>query len=124
MSYLNPSASDSRRNRLIVGGLSVSVTALMAVGFLLESRWGYQAPEPRVIFIDSWAAGRTRDDVFEARAREKAALETRLVASRAYIASLPPGEARTAAQAQYDRYLAAPHYARDRDLSNGRRTPT
>ena len=109
MSFLNPSVTDTRRKNLIIGGLSVLVTAIVATGFLVESRWGYLPPDPKLIFFQSWEAGRTRADALATRAAEEAELKTNLEASRAYIASLPPGEKRAAAQAQYDRYLAAPN---------------
>ena len=109
MSYLNPSVGDARRNKLVIGSLSVLVTSIIAVGFLVESRWGYSKPVERLIFVSSWDEGRTRDDALKARAQEKAQLAVKLTESRRYIASLPPGKARTEAQAQYDRYLAAPN---------------
>ena len=107
MAYLDTNSPEAKRTRWIIAGLSAGVTALVAAGFLLESRWGYLPPPTRIVYVDSWAAGRTRQDALDARDREAAALDARLGEARAYVATLPPGKARTEAQAQYDRYVAA-----------------
>lgn len=107
MAYLDNSTPEAKRTRLIIGALSLLVTGLVATGFLIESRWGYMKPDEKIIFVNSWGANRTRQDALDARATEKAALAARLAESRGYIASLPVAQ-RQAAQAQYDRYLAAP----------------
>jgi hypothetical protein len=107
MAYLDNSTPEARRMRLIVGSLSVLATGLVAVGFLVSSRWSDVPPDERIIFVNSWGMNRTRQDTLNDRAADQARLAAKLAESRAYIASLPPQD-RQAAQAQYDRYVAAP----------------
>ncbi len=104
MSFLSPAAPETRRRRLLVGGLSVLLTATVMVGFLVESRWGYSPRDVAVIYVQNWSADRTRAD---ARADNEATLtaqQARLAQSRTYIATLT-GKAREKAQAEYDRYV-------------------
>lgn len=124
MSFLNPSLAERRRTRLIVGGLSVAATALIAVGVLYQSRRAPPVPEAQIIYVDSWRGNRSRADALAARRDDAARLDQRLAASRAYIASLPPGEARAEAQAAYERYVAAAPAERDRDLTGRYRAPS
>ncbi len=105
MSFLNPSASEARRRRWIVGGGAVLMTVLVMTAFLVESRWGYLPPDDRVVYFQSWAAGRSRADALADTRRTLAAREAKLAESRAYIATLD-GKARTDAQNQYDAYVA------------------
>ncbi len=105
MSYLAPTRAEVRRNRLIVGGLALLMTVIVMTMFLLESRWGYLPPDPKLIYFQSWAAGRTRADAIAMTERTKAAREAKLAESRTYIATLT-GKARTDAQKQYDAYVA------------------
>ena len=107
MSYLNPSRADVRRHRLLVGGASVVATLVIGAAFLVGRPANYMRPDPIIIYADSWAGDRSRDDALALRAREDADLKVRLAASRAYIATLPPDK-RKLAQAEYDRFLAAP----------------
>lgn len=107
MSFLAPSVAELRRRRLLVGGGSVVATVVIAAAFFVGRPANYMRPDPVIIFVDSWAAGRSRGDALEARAQDKSELDARLAQSRAYIASLPP-EKRKLAQAEYDRYVAAP----------------
>ncbi len=108
MSFLNPSADFVRRRRWLIGGASVFATAAIGAGFWVGQDANRMRPDPKIIYVDSWAGGRTRDDALAKRAADHAALDRKLAESRAYIASLPP-EKRKAAQADYDRYLAAPN---------------
>ncbi len=108
MSFLNPSADFVRRRRWIVGGGAVVATAAIGWAFWEGQAANRMRPDPKIIYVDSWAAGRSRDDALARRASDKAQLTAKLAESRAYIASLPP-EKRKAAQAEYDRYLAAPN---------------
>lgn len=107
MSFLAPSANDVRRRRLIVGGGSALATAIIGAAFYVGQPSERLRPDPKIIYVDSWSGNRSRDDALDARSRDAAELNARLAESRAYIASLPP-EQRKAAQAEYDRYLAAP----------------
>ena len=106
MSFLNPSADFVRRRRWLIGGASVLATAAIGAGFWVGQDANRMRPDPTIIYVDNWAANRSRDDTLTARAQDKAQLAARLAESRAYIASLPP-EKRKAAQADYDRYVAA-----------------
>ncbi len=109
MSFLKPSVAEARRTRLIVASLSVLATVVIAAGFYVQAITKVPSPPPHIIYVDSWAANRSRDDALAARAKDEATLAAKLAASKAYIASLPP-EKRKLAQAEYDRYVtAAPH---------------
>ncbi len=50
------------RHKLVIGGLSLFVTLLIATGFLIESRYGYLKPDPVMIYVKTWPAGRTEAD--------------------------------------------------------------
>lgn len=110
MSYLNPTAAEVRRNRLIVGSLALLATLTIAAAFLVGRK--YPDRVPTIIYVQSWAATRTREDTLQDRAREQAELAARLKASRDYIATLPPDK-RKIAQGEYDRYVAAKPHERD-----------
>ena len=104
MSFLRPSQTEARRRRILVGGASVLVTAIIMTAFMLESRSGYSGRVMNVIYMQSWKADRSRDDtIADAKATDIARAD-RLAESRAYIATLS-GPARTKAQEQYDAYL-------------------
>jgi hypothetical protein len=104
MSFLNPPKAELRRRRLLVGAASVALTALVMFAFLIESRSGYSKPDAKLIFFQSWAADRTRDDAVADQKATRAAQEAKMAQSRAYIATLQ-GEARAKAQEQYDAYV-------------------
>ena len=104
MSFLNPSLTEARRRRIIVGGASLALTTIIMTAFMLESRSGYSGRVMNVIYMQSWKADRSRADTLaDAKATEIARAE-RLAQSRAYIATLT-GPARAKAQEQYDRYV-------------------
>jgi hypothetical protein len=105
MSFLNPSKSDARRRRILVGGASVLLTTIVMTGFLLESRSGYSPPDLKLVYMENWKADRSRDQALADLKATTAAQEARLAESRAYIATLT-GEARVKAQEQYDTYVA------------------
>lgn len=69
MASLRARLAGLERHKLIIGTLSVLVTTIVVVGFLVENRWGYMKPDPMLIYVDSWKEGRTRD---EAKARQAA----------------------------------------------------
>ena len=104
MSFLSPSAPETRRRRLIIGGASVLLTGIVMAGFLLESRSGYLPRDVEVIYMQNWAADRTRGDALADNTATIEAQQASLARSRAYIATLK-GKAREKAQAEYDRYL-------------------
>ncbi|QXQ06978.1 hypothetical protein KX816_02645 [Sphingosinicellaceae bacterium] len=97
--------------RLLVGSGAVLATVLIGLGFYAGGGAERLERVENIIYVNSWGANRTRQDALDDRSREAADLARRLQASRAYISSLPP-EKRKLAQAEYDRYLAAP--AKDR----------
>jgi hypothetical protein len=105
MSYLNPSKAERRRHFLIVGSASVIITGLVMFAFLIENRSGYMKPDPKLIYAESWSGDRTRDDAIADQAATEAARAATLAEARAYIGTLE-GEARAAAQEQYDAYVA------------------
>ena len=104
MSFLNPPQAEVRRRRLMIGGASFLITGTVVVMFLIESRYGYSKPDPRLIFVQSWSADRTRADTLADRAATKAAQEAKLAESRRYIATLT-GKKKVDAQGQYDEYV-------------------
>ncbi|KAB7647399.1 hypothetical protein [Polymorphobacter fuscus] len=104
MSFLNPPKADVRRRRILVGGASVALTAIVMTAFLVESRSGYSKPDPKLIFVQNWRADRTRADAEADQRATRAAQEAKMAASRAYIATLS-GDGRVAAQEQYDKYI-------------------
>ena len=112
MSFLNPSVAEARRRRWIVGSLSAAATVIVMTLFLVESRWGYLPPDPRLIYFKSWAATRSRADTLADLDRARAARAAKLADSRAYIATLT-GQKRLDAQKQYDAYVAGGAARRD-----------
>jgi hypothetical protein len=105
MSFLAPSTSEVRRRRILVGGASVLITAIVMTGFILESRWGYSPKDLNIIYMQSWSADRSREQTRADTAATIAAQDQRLADSRAYIATLS-GKAKADAQKQYDAYVA------------------
>lgn len=69
MASLRARLAGLERHKLIIGTLSVLITTIVVVGFLVESRWGYMKPDPMLIYVENWKDGRTRD---EAKARQAA----------------------------------------------------
>ena len=61
MSFLAPSTSEVRRRRILVGGASVLITAVVMTGFILESRWGYSPKDLNIIYMQNWSADRSRE---------------------------------------------------------------
>lgn len=104
MSFLNPSKTEVRRRRILVGGASVIITTIVMTGFLLESRWGYMKPDPKLIFFQSWDGDRTREQAIADTKATVAVQEAKLAEARDYIATLT-GEPRAKAQKQYDEYV-------------------
>lgn len=105
MSFLAPAAPEVRRRRLVVGGLSILATTIVMTAFLVESRWGYLPPDPKLIYMQSWRGDRSRADALADQQATAAAQQRKLAESRAFIATLS-GAARIKAQEQYDRYVA------------------
>lgn len=104
MTFLNPSKTELRRRRLLVGGASAALTALVMYAFLIESRSGYSKPDSRVIFFQNWSGDRSRQDAIADQQATRAAQEARMAEARGYIATLK-GEARVNAQSQYEAYV-------------------
>ena len=69
MASLRARLAGIERHKLVFGCFSLVVTMTVIVGFLVENRWGYIKRDPMLIYVDSWAEGRTRE---EARARQLA----------------------------------------------------
>jgi hypothetical protein len=105
MSFLNPSQTEARRRRILVGGASLVLTTVIMTAFMLESRSGYSGRVMNVIYMQSWSADRSRADTLADAQATAAARAERLAQSRAYIATLT-GPAHTKAQEQYDAYVA------------------
>lgn len=81
------------------------ITGVVMFAFLIENRSGYMKPDPKIIYAESWPADRSRDDAIADQIATEKVREQALAESRAYIATLQ-GEARKAAQSQYDAYVA------------------
>ena len=104
MTFLNPPKADVRRRRILIGGASVVLTSLVMTAFLLESRSGYSKVEPKLVFMQNWSADRTRADSVADRKATRTVQEAKMAESRVYIATLR-GDAKVAAQGQYDKYI-------------------
>jgi hypothetical protein len=59
-----------RTQQWVIGGLSVLMTTIIVVGFLVENRWGYMKPDPIIAYFKSWDAGRTREDAIAVQQEE------------------------------------------------------
>ena len=104
MSFLNPPKAEVRRRRILVGGASVVLTAVVMTAFLVESKSGYSKPDPRIILFQNWRSDRTRADTIADRRATIAVQEAKMAESRAYIATLT-GAPRAKAQEQYEAYV-------------------
>lgn len=75
---------------------SVTLTLVVVVAFLIESRYGYLPPDPKLIYAQSWGEDRSAEDVYADRKREaeeRAAAEAeakRLEAEAAAAAKAQP----------------------------------
>jgi hypothetical protein len=49
---------------------SVTLTLVVVVAFLVESRYGYLPPDPKLIYAQSWDDNRSAEDVYAARKQE------------------------------------------------------
>jgi hypothetical protein len=112
MAFLDPPDAKARRNRYWIGAGAMLATATLFAMFLVESRWGYMKPDPKIIYAQSWKADRTREDAIADARATKAARDAALAKSRAHIATLT-GQARIDAQQQYDDYVARGGLAKD-----------
>lgn len=61
----------SRRD-LLFATLSVAITVTVITGFLVENRWGYADPPPRIIYVESWEADRSVADAARVQRRDEA----------------------------------------------------
>ena len=104
MSFLNPPKTEVCRRRILIGGASVLLTTFVMTAFLLESRSGYSPPDPKLIFVQNWRGDRTREQAIADQKATRAVQEAKMAESRAYIATLT-GDAKVAAQEQYDNYI-------------------
>ena len=104
MSFLNPPKADVRRRRILVGGASAILTAMVMTAFVMESKSGYSKPDSRIILFQSWRGDRTRDDALADRRATMTVQEAKMAQARAHVATLS-GEARVKAQEQYDAYV-------------------
>ncbi len=112
MAFLDPPDAKARRTRYwIAAGATLATTILMTL-FLIESRWGYMKPDPKIIYAQSWKADRSRADAIADTKATMAAREAALAKSRAHIATLT-GKAKEDAQKQYDDYVNGGGLAKD-----------
>lgn len=112
MSFLDPPDAKQRRTRYWIAAGSVLATTTIMTMFLIESRWGYMKPDPKLIYAQSWKADRTREDAIADAKATREAREAKLAEARAYIATLQ-GKAREDAQKQYDDYVNGGGFKRD-----------
>jgi len=63
MAFLRPQPANLRerirgmtRREWLFALASAGVTAIVMIGFLVESRWGYLPPPPRIVYFESWPA--------------------------------------------------------------------
>jgi hypothetical protein len=84
MSALLARLSGIERHKLIIASLSVMITTIVIVGFLVESRWGYMKPAPMLIYASSWKDGeRTRTDAERQQAEDMQELRRRIAEQKA-----------------------------------------
>lgn len=112
MAFLDPPDAQARRTRYWIGAGAVLATATIMTLFLIESKWGYSKPDPKIIYAQSWSGDRSRADAIADAAATRAARDAALAKSRAYIATLS-GKAKIDAQKQYDDYVAGGGPAKD-----------
>lgn len=112
MSFLDPPDAKQRRKRYWIAAGSVLATTTIMTMFLVESRWGYMKPDPKIIYAQSWKADRTREDAIADAKATRAAREAKLAEARAHIATLQ-GKAKVDAQKQYDDYVNGGGFKRD-----------
>lgn len=112
MAFLDPPDAQARRTRYWIAAGAVLATSVLMTLFLIESRWGYMKPDPKIIYAQSWKADRSREDAIADTKATMAAREAALAASRAHIASLT-GKAKETAQKQYDDYVNGGGPAKD-----------
>jgi hypothetical protein len=112
MAFLDPPDARARRTRYWIAAGSVLATSSIITLFLIEHKWGYSKPDPKIIYAQSWKADRTREDAIADAKATQAAREARLAEARAYIATLS-GKAKEDAQKQYDDYVAGGGFRKD-----------
>ena len=74
MASLRARLAGIERHKLIFGSFSLLVTVIVIVGFLVENRWGYMKPDPKLIYVDNWKEGRTREEAKAQQEKELAEL--------------------------------------------------
>lgn len=104
MAFLDPPDAKQRRTRYWIAAGAALATASIMTLFLIESRWGYMKPDPKIIYVQSWKGDRSRADAIADAKATRAAREAALAKARAYIATLS-GKAKEDAQKQYDDYV-------------------
>lgn len=72
MASLRARLAGLERHKLIIGTLSVLITTLVIVGFLVENRWGYIRRDPMLIYVDNWKEGRSREEAMARQAADQA----------------------------------------------------
>jgi hypothetical protein len=112
MSFLDPPDAKARRTRYWIAAGSVLATTIIMTMFLVESRWGYMKPDPKIIYAQSWKADRTREQAIADAKATRDAREAKLAEARAFIATLQ-GKAKEDAQKQYDDYVSGGGFKRD-----------
>lgn len=84
MASLRSRLAGIERHKLIIATLSVLLTTIVMIGFLVENRWGYMKPDPLLIYVDNWKEGeRTPEVVKEQQARELADLKRAIAEQKA-----------------------------------------
>jgi len=59
------------RRHWVIGGLSVLMTTIIMVAFLVESRFGYLKPDPIVAYFKNWEDGRSRSEALSLQEDEQ-----------------------------------------------------
>ncbi len=72
MASLRARLSGIERHKLMFGIGSVLVTTIVVIGFMVENRWGYMKPDPKLIYMSNWKEGRTREEAKAAQAEDVA----------------------------------------------------
>jgi hypothetical protein len=83
-----------KRHQWVIGGLSVLMTAIIVVAFLVESRFGYLARDPIVVYFKSWTDDRSRAEALaEQEEEKKLKAEADAIAAKLDVAAPPAATA-------------------------------
>lgn len=60
-----------KRHEWVIGSLSLLMTTIIVVAFLVENRYGYLARDPIVLYFKNWTDNRSRAEAIAEQEEEK-----------------------------------------------------